>query len=734
MPGKTFSVTTRVVDQATAPLRAVEAAIGGLGRSTSGSATTVVGAATRMIGSFLRLATTGALVGGVIASVSFTAVVAGLRSASSEAEQFARRARRIRVGTEFLRELGFVAQQSGVGVEAMTSALEGARANLLEFGRTGSGSAAESIARLGLRTRDATGHLRSLEELLPEIADGIASIGDEAEQRRLTSGIFGADNQSLVDLLAGGSDAIAKLRGQYRALGDTLTEEQNRALEGLAKSFRLLGVAATRGRSELAASLAPIATDVTDSLSAAFVAIPKVISRVTDLIRNALRSDAIGEEAKAALREIGVQLSHIVGVVAREVVLFGLSVAQETFQVGLDALGPNITKSLLDVFVTGTRAVFQGISSALQSALNLFGLADDASGEVQKFTDDIRYQATEGAKEAKDYNNVVVGQFFGPQVLDPLTGRVKTARELLRTALAGVGDLRGAAADSAKPIGDAVGELLDTLEGRLGVVSLYTDALRRVRGASDEAGAAVRKFGEAIPDTQLFFDGFRAGVTALNKELSNAFQQGVQFAQQFADTLSSSLADAFAQSVTGAESFDKAVRQLGTNVLRILADLTTRLAVVRILAAALGIGSAAAGPGAGAVLASEAGGFQPTIVQPPAFAAGAVFRGALEPIAQAADGLVLQPRRGGRLVRAAEAGDPEAIMPLVRGRSGRLGVEASGAGAAPVSLSLAVNVNMTGAPASDTEAQRRGEIVGREAATQLLDVIRRNPTLRASFR
>jgi phage-related minor tail protein len=103
-----------------------------------------------------------------------------------------------------------------------------------------------------------------------------------------------------------------------------------------------------------------------------------------------------------------------------------------------------------------------------------------------------------------------------------------------------------------------------------------------------------------------------------------------------------------------------------------------------------------------APLQNSIGSFVGTALKGFGFKSGAAFQnGSVVPFAQGGviSSPIAFPLSGGRMGIAGEAG-AEAIMPLMRGPDGRLGVAARGGGAPPITINIA---------ASDVESFRRSE-------------------------
>lgn len=158
------------------------------------------------------------------------------------------------------------------------------------------------------------------------------------------------------------------------------------------------------------------------------------------------------------------------------------------------------------------------------------------------------------------------------------------------------------------------------------------------------------------------------GVRTIDRSMRDISRSATQFGR--------AMSDAFAQGIVGSRSLDDVLKSL---TLRI-SDIALRLAF-KPVENALAAGFAGLfGSGAGALKAAS---------------------GAVKPFASG--GIIGTPTyfplRSGGVGLAGEAG-PEAIMPLARGRDGRLGVMASGGARANITVNIAT---------PDAESFRRSE-------------------------
>ena len=168
---------------------------------------------------------------------------------------------------------------------------------------------------------------------------------------------------------------------------------------------------------------------------------------------------------------------------------------------------------------------------------------------------------------------------------------------------------------------------------------------------------------------------------AADKERQAALEESKTQMQSVADTLQSSMSNAFMSMVEGTKSFKDAMKDMARAVIKQLFDVLVVQKLVGSFDNKTGIGSGIVGA------IGKLGVFQ---------ADGGAWQGGSQIKAYANGGVVggptYFPMSGGKTGLMGEAG-PEAIMPLKRGANGKLGVETSGSGSVVVNNNFNVSAN-----------------------------------------
>ena len=158
------------------------------------------------------------------------------------------------VATDAFQELAYAASLSDVNSEKLGVGLKSLNALLTEAQKYGS-EASKEFARLGIRTRDASGHVRSADDVLGSI-DKMAKLPEGPRRAALSLKLLGKAGADLVPVLQGGSAALAEARQEARDLGLVIDSDTIKAGDDLGDSFTKLqavgrSLGATFGREVL---------------------------------------------------------------------------------------------------------------------------------------------------------------------------------------------------------------------------------------------------------------------------------------------------------------------------------------------------------------------------------------------------------------------------------------------------------------------------------------------------
>ena len=200
------------------------------------------------------------------AAVAFTALTAATSAIIIRQTSFIARLQdtsdKLGIGVEFLQKFRYAAEQSGVSIETADMALQRFTRRVAEAAR-GTGEARGAIAQLGIKIKDTNGNLRPMEEILFDVADGIANTTDEAERVRLAFKFFDSEGVALVNTLNKGGDALEGMFNRAQLLGGVLSAQATQGAKDFDNALTDLSTLIGGLTNTLVASLAPALEDIT---------------------------------------------------------------------------------------------------------------------------------------------------------------------------------------------------------------------------------------------------------------------------------------------------------------------------------------------------------------------------------------------------------------------------------------------------------------------------------------
>ncbi|WP_316979961.1 phage tail tape measure protein [Shumkonia mesophila] len=228
----------------------------------------------------IALGPAGLIAGAAIAVIAATIVktTRAAAEATREVGALAERAGQLGVGVEALQEYRYAFGQTGVGADTLEKSLASLGRRVGEIANFGRGEAKEAFKQLGISIFDATGHAKTLEDILPEVADGLAAIADESQRNALAAKLFEAEGSVMVRMLGQGSAALARMRAEARDMGAVLDASMVRQASEANKKLQTMQTIIDTQMNGALISLSPLLID----LAEAWAGVAKWIGEVAD--------------------------------------------------------------------------------------------------------------------------------------------------------------------------------------------------------------------------------------------------------------------------------------------------------------------------------------------------------------------------------------------------------------------------------------------------------------------
>lgn len=230
---------------------AVEASGTGVGRWSA----SIKGQLSGVVAAFAKAKAAIVAVGAAIAaSAVVRGVVTGYAETAEAIDKVAKESDRLGIATEQLVGLQHAANLSGVSAEQLTGGLEKMLKTLADAATKG-GDAEKTLRAMGL----AGDELVNIDpgEAFRRIADGLNAIENPAQRAAAVVAIFGKSGQSLLPLLAEGSDGLAAMQAEAEKLGLTFSRVDAAQIEEANDAISRMGAAWEGIKRQLAIAIAP---------------------------------------------------------------------------------------------------------------------------------------------------------------------------------------------------------------------------------------------------------------------------------------------------------------------------------------------------------------------------------------------------------------------------------------------------------------------------------------------
>lgn len=165
------------------------------------------------------------------------------------------------MSTDSLQEWAHVARIAGVNTEAVAHATEGLVRRLPQIANEG-GVAVEALTALGVSVYDASGAMKSGDDIMNELITSLASMEDPLQRNAYGSALFGGAWKDIAPILSLGAEGIADARNEAQSLGLVMSGDALNAANDFRIEMERMKAQAGALFAELGANLAPLLSDV----------------------------------------------------------------------------------------------------------------------------------------------------------------------------------------------------------------------------------------------------------------------------------------------------------------------------------------------------------------------------------------------------------------------------------------------------------------------------------------
>jgi lambda family phage tail tape measure protein len=692
---------------------------------------------------------------GLAAAAVTGGIVALAKNAIDLADDMRDLSQRTGVSIQTLGQFKIAAELSGSSLEGVAKGLTFLNKNMVAAA-TGTETAAAAFKTIGVATTDAQGNLRSADQVFLDIADRFATLRDGPEKAALAMKVFGKAGAELIPILNLGSEEIQRF-------GLNISQDFADKADAFNDQIGIANAQLTNLTIQIGSALLPVFNGLLLTLTQSVAQIGQWIQGIQAAYKeNAIFKTSIDTLVGALLAFATVQVfsAFIAGARAAIVITGSLITALKALTAANLLAGaagflkskPGLIAALVGGLGVGIDAAFnqgkivggiaRGITGAIDQAfagfgamipklpeLSTAGTVPDLSGlqtgktskkakEIQEITAEELQLSMLLNKARIDGNKLQEAELeYGLTLLD-LDKQKIGARQRQKLEADAATKLLQAEIDFAQQLGTAVAQdfmkrqelqenynrTVEDLKIKAGLITgeelkkleinreLET-IIQRLPGLTDEQIAKLRELIQASQDVKKSFKD------TFGESLKQYYDQLKNFGAQVADSVKGAFQGLEDQLVSFVTTGKASFADLAKSIIADIARIAIRQAIIAPLLGGVG-----------------------KLFNIPGFANGGVFaQNGIQKFARG--GIVDKPTmfpfaNGTGLM--GEAG-PEAIMPLRRGRDGRLGVEAAGGGGG---VNVTVNVDATGTRAQGDEgragqfARAISEAVKNEIVTQ----------------
>lgn len=194
-----------------------------------------------------------ALAGGALGAATF-AFAEHISEIGSAIED---NSKKLGISTDAYQEFGYAAKATGASVEDFAGSVLVLQ-DKIAAAASGNEEAGKAFAALGVKVKDANGHIRDSEAVWLDGAEAIFKMKDPAKQTAAAMDLFGRGGRNLLPLLKQGTAGVEKLRKRFKELGGGFSEAAVAASDDFGDALDDLVVVSTSAKGSIAVVLLPV--------------------------------------------------------------------------------------------------------------------------------------------------------------------------------------------------------------------------------------------------------------------------------------------------------------------------------------------------------------------------------------------------------------------------------------------------------------------------------------------
>ena len=315
-------------------------------------------------------------------------------------------ASKLGVSVEFLQQMRFAAEQTGIETRTLDMGMQRFIRRVAEAAK-GTGEAKGALQQLGIEFKNADGSARNIQDILFDVADGLANTSSEGERVRLAFKFFDSEGVALVNTLKGGSAELKNFFDQAENLGILISSDTTKKAAAFNDQLNIIKRQFIAITQNLVGAFLPVLQDVSTDLT-------KFLS---DTKKEVGGFDKLGQTIAVSIVESTKGfISGIAGFLdSTNNFITGIVIGLKNIQVSLIGAGletQKVRQSLFGLFIDLNKEILDSKLKIMELSGEIVALGESSStgfADMAKVTNSALDKVIDKLQKTKDAQNDLVG-------------------------------------------------------------------------------------------------------------------------------------------------------------------------------------------------------------------------------------------------------------------------------------------------------------------------------------
>jgi hypothetical protein len=379
---------------------------------------------------------------GMVSAAGIAGIGYLVKQSMDATDELGKMSRTIGVSVENLSRLRHAASIGGMESKQLDKAIQKLSVNMADMSR-GVGLAKDVFKKYGIEVTNSDGTLRSVTDVMSDVADVTAGMTNKTEKADLAYKLFGARGAGLINVLEGGSKAMHDSMLEADKLGITMTTSMVAGVEKANDAITRLKSFMTAAFSKAIANLAPLIEKVTNNLR------EWATAKIDE-------NDGIGNVARSIANSViyaSISIVESIQMMGNSLISFGQLIEKlpGMGKRGLSEIQQDITSLEMSI------GMLKASANSGTGLLDLLGVGDESSlGIANERLKELNQELTESKDSFTSIEKIDLSHITSSLsgMLIPIEAVSKEAEKLKKTADDLTGNKKGATKTAAPTIWD----------------------------------------------------------------------------------------------------------------------------------------------------------------------------------------------------------------------------------------------------------------------------------------